>query len=157
VGPWRQGLILEQAGQLRSVGTGEADRLYPIRAQLIEGEPLRVIAQRVDMRGRSLGWLSERLTPRQTHFISGELRLGGHPTAPVATPARYQPVRIDGQRLRLRYARPQDLQLYRDRVAIEGMLYVQLWLKPGEAAVALRLGGERQDSDPIPEALKPFL
>jgi hypothetical protein len=41
-------------------------------------------------------------------------------------------------------------------MAAEGELYVQMWLRPGDEAVELILGDER-DLDLIPEGLREYL
>ncbi len=55
VGVWKNGLIVLYQDQPRAVGKSEqAHNLLPVAARLIEGEPLRVVAERVDMRGQTL-------------------------------------------------------------------------------------------------------
>ena len=42
VGVWQNGLIVERDGELRAVGVSQTSHnLYPLKARLIEGEPLR--------------------------------------------------------------------------------------------------------------------
>jgi hypothetical protein len=48
----------------------------PTNAKLIEGEALRVVSHKVNMHGRSLRWLIERLDKRHTYYLSGELMVG---------------------------------------------------------------------------------
>jgi inner membrane protein len=58
LGAWQNGLIIDYHGKARSVGKSQAQHnLYPVDAVLIKGEPLRIISQRVDLKGRSLCWL----------------------------------------------------------------------------------------------------
>ena len=61
VGVWQNGLIVERDGELRAVGPSPTHHnLYPLKARLIEGEPLRVMAERVGLRGHTLrGLLSQ--------------------------------------------------------------------------------------------------
>ncbi len=142
VGPWRGGLIVLRDGELRAVGESpERHNLYPTHAELITGEPLRVVSHRVDLRGRSLGWLIERPDPRRTHYLSGELRLGGRATAPIEDLERYRPATLSGQRLLLHYARADHLAPYRGLTAAEGEVFVQYWLKPGDDPVELAVSG----------------
>jgi hypothetical protein len=53
-------------------------------------------------------------------------------------------------------ARAQELEPWLDRVAVRGEGVVQFWLKPGEAAVTLG-PGEEKEVERIPEPLKRFL
>jgi inner membrane protein len=157
VGTWRQGLIVEKGGELRAVGKSEtAHNWFPTHAELIEGEALRVVSHRVDMRGRSLGWLLERLDRSRTYFISGELRMGAQRAEPVQGLDLYRPARFSGKVLRLHYARERELRPYLGMPVAEGEVYVQIWLKPGDEAVELVLGGEPEERG-VPEELKGFL
>ena len=55
VGVWQNGLIVERDGQLRAVGPSPTHHnLYPLKARLIQGEPLHVVAERVELRGHTL-------------------------------------------------------------------------------------------------------
>ena len=69
---------------------------------------------------------------------------------------RYDPASYRGGILQLHYARAQELQPWLDRVAVRGEIVVQFWLKPGEQAVTLEKGEERE-VEKIPEQLRRFL
>ena len=58
--------------------------------------------------------------------------------------------------LRLHYARARELEPWLDRVAVRGEIVVQFWLQPGEAAVTLGVGEERE-VERIPVQLRRFL
>jgi len=58
--------------------------------------------------------------------------------------------------LRLHDTRAQELGPWLDLVAVRGEGVVQFWLKPGEAAVTLGAGEERE-VERIPEQLRRFL
>ncbi len=58
--------------------------------------------------------------------------------------------------LRLHYARAQELEPWLDLVAVRGEVVVQFWLRPGETAVMLEKGEERE-VEKIPEQLRQFL
>ena len=58
--------------------------------------------------------------------------------------------------LQLHYARAPELGPWLDRVAVRGEVVVQFWLKPGEAAVTLGKGEERE-VERIPAQLRRFL
>jgi len=157
VGIWRRGLIVLEGGELRAVGESpEAHNLYPTHAQLIKGEPLQVVAHRIDMCGRTLRWLLDRLDTQRTYFISGERRMGSRLDAPVEDLQRYRPARFAGQVLKLHYARAQDLERYLGMLAAEGELFVQFWLRPGDPPLELAVE-EQAEVDPIPEELRGFL
>ena len=53
-------------------------------------------------------------------------------------------------------ARAQELGPWLDLVAVRGEVVVQFWLKPGEAAVTLG-NGEEREVERIPEQLRRFL
>jgi inner membrane protein len=157
VGSWKNGLIVLQESGLRAVGENlDAHNLYPNHVELIAGEPLRVVSSRVNMRGRSLGWLIKQLDQNRTCYLSGELRMGDQKAAPLQDLDRYRPALFSGQVLRLHYARGADLTAYLDMVAVEGEVFMQVWLKPGDPAVELRVD-EVEKTDVIPNQLKGFL
>jgi inner membrane protein len=68
----------------------------------------------------------------------------------------YNPASYRGGILRLHYARAPELGPWLDLVAVRGEVVVQFWLKPGEAAVTLGVGEERE-VERIPEQLRRFL
>ena len=68
----------------------------------------------------------------------------------------HNPASYRGGILRLHYARAQELGPWLDLVAVRGEIVVQFWLKPGEAAVTLEPGEERE-VERIPEQLQKFL
>ncbi len=156
VGTWKNGFIVLHDGQPRAVGKSEAQHnLLPVAARLIEGEPLRVQSEKVEMRGRTLRWLLSKIDQRRTYFLNGEIQTGK--VDPVANIELYRPVAYSGQTMTLRYARAQELGPWLDLVAAKGEVFVQFWLKPGEAAVTLGAGKERREEDRIPEQLRRFL
>ncbi|MCP5460027.1 MAG: metal-dependent hydrolase [Gammaproteobacteria bacterium] len=158
LGVWQEGLIVLYKGQLRAVGESQAHHdLYPLRARLIEGAPLTVIAQRVDMRGRSLRWLVSRIDPARTYYLLGEMEMAGDKPQPVGDLDLYRPVSYRGQALRLHYARAEELEPWLDLVAAQGEVYVQFWLKPGEAQVEVYGGQEDRPAERVPAELRRFL
>ncbi|MBK1695402.1 metal-dependent hydrolase [Chromatium weissei] len=157
VGIWKNGLIVLQGEGLRAVGENlDAHNLYPNHVELVTGEPLRVVGQRINMRGRTLGWLLKQLDQNRTCYLSGELRMGDQKAAPLQDLDRYRPALFSGQVLRLHYARADDLTAYLDMVAAEGEVFMQVWLKSGDPAVELRVN-EVEKTDAIPAQLKGFL
>jgi inner membrane protein len=76
VGVWQKGLIVEQDGTLRAVGPSPTHHnLYPLQARLIAGEPLRVVAERVEMRWHTLRWLVSRIDPNRPYYLLGEVEI----------------------------------------------------------------------------------
>jgi len=67
----------------------------------------------------------------------------------------YNPASYRGGILRLHYARATELEPWLDLVAVRGEV-VQFWLKPGDAAVTLGKGEERE-VERIPAQLRRFL
>ncbi len=128
LGAWQNGLIVEYRGQSRAVGKSQLHHtLYPIEAVLVAGEPLAVQTQRVDMKGRSLGWLMERLQGLPNVYLLGELWIDADKVPAVTEIDLYRPVWWSGDRVRLHYARAEDLREYRRLVAIRGEVMVQSW------------------------------
>ena len=161
VGVWQNGLIVLQDGQLRAVGASPAGHnLYPRQARLRVGEALRVVAERVAMAGHSLRWLVERIDQSRPYYLLGEVEIAdGKGPALVGrldNVDRYNPALYRGGILQLHYARAQELGPWLDLVAVRGEVVVQFWLRPGEAAVTLGPGEEREE-EKIPEQLRPFL
>jgi inner membrane protein len=161
VGVWQNGLIVERDGELRAVGPSPTHHnLYPLQARLIAGEPLRVVAERVDMRGHSLRWLLSRIDQNRPYYLLGEVEIpdgrGPAITGRLDSVDSYNPASYRGGILRLHYARAPELGPWLDLVAVRGEMVVQFWLKPGEAAVTLGPGEERE-VERIPKQLKRFL
>ena len=162
VGVWQNGLIIEQDGQLRAVGASPAHHnLYPRQARLIAGEPLRVMAERVDMAGHTLRWLLNRIDQSRPYFLLGEVEVadgrGPALTGRLDSVESYNPASYRGGILQLHYARAAELGPWLDLVAVRGEVVVQFWLKPGEAAATLGVGEERREVERIPEQLRRFL
>ena len=142
LGAWQSGLIVEYHGQARSVGKSQLHHnLYPIDAVLIQGEPLRVISQRVDMKGRSLRWLVENLKANHGYYLLGELHIDADKVVDVTQLEAYHPVSWSGAKVRLHYAKAEDLRDYLSLTAIRGEVVVQFWLRPGDEMVEMRLDG----------------
>ena len=161
VGVWQNGLIVERGGELRAVGPSPAHHnLYPLKARLLRGEPLRVVAERVELRGHSLRWLVSRIDPSRPYFLLGEVEMpdgrGPALTGRLDSVDRYNPASYRGGILRLHYARARELGPWLDHVAVRGEVVVQFWLRPGERAAAFEVG-EEPPADPIPEELRAFL
>ncbi|MFO7642033.1 MAG: hypothetical protein R6X17_12445 [Candidatus Competibacteraceae bacterium] len=68
----------------------------------------------------------------------------------------YNPASYRGGILTLHYARARELGPWLDLVAVRGEVIVQFWLRPGEAAVTLGPGDERE-VERIPAQLRRFL
>jgi inner membrane protein len=161
VGTWKNGFIVLHEGQARAVGKSEAQHnLLPIAARLIEGEPLRVVAERVSMTGHTLRWLLSRIEQDRTYYLLGEVEIpdgrGPALTGRLDSVDTYNPASYRGGILRLHYARAPELGPWLDLVVVRGEVVVQFWLQPGEAAVTLGPGEEREE-DRIPEQLRRFL
>ena len=161
VGVWQNGLIVERDGVLRAVGPNPTHHnLYPLKARLIQGEPLRVVAERVAMQGHTLRWLVSRIDQSRPYYLLGEVEVsdgrGPALTGRLDSVDTYNPASYRGGILRLHYARARELGPWLDLVATRGEMIVQFWLKPGEAAVTLG-AGEEQEVERIPMQLRRFL
>ena len=161
VGVWQNGLIVERDGTLRAVGPSPTHHnLYPLKARLIKGEPLHVVAERVELRGHTLRGLLSRIDQSRPYFLLGEVERpegrGPALTGRLDRVDTYNPARYRGGILRLHYARARELGSWLDLVAVRGEGVVQFWLKPGEATVTLGAGEERE-VEKMPEQLKRFL
>jgi inner membrane protein len=156
LGVWNHGLIVLYDGQPRAVGQSQVSHnLYPNVARLLEGPGLDVVSEKVNMAGRSLGWLLGHIDKERTYYLLGELRVGSK-VQDLESLELYHPASYSGSVLRLHYARAQDIQRYLGLVAAEGEIYVQYWLKEGDPPVRLAF----EDKEPvslIPEELRPFL
>ncbi|MDD2760981.1 MAG: hypothetical protein PHH11_11890 [Methylomonas sp.] len=142
LGAWQNGLIVDYRGKTRSVGKSQMQHnLYPVDAVLVEGEPLRVISQRVDMKGRSLLWLVDNLQTSHAYYLLGELYVDGDKVVNVNQIETYHPVIWGGDKVKLHYAKAEDLREYLNLTAIRGEVVVQFWLKSGDEAVEVRFDG----------------
>jgi len=137
-----------------------AASLLPDVARLIQGEPLRVMAERVAMQGYTLRWLVSRIDQSRPYYLLGEVEMpdgrGPALTGWLDRVETCHPASYRGGILRLHYARAQELGPWLDLVAARGEVVVQFWLQPGEAAVPLGSGEERE-VEKIPEQLRRFL
>ena len=161
VGTWKNGFIVLHQGQPRAVGQSEAHHhLLPIAARLIQGEPLRVMAEQVAMQGHTLRWLGSRIDQSRPYYLLGEVEIadgrGPALTGRLDSVDTYNPASYRGGILRLHYARAAELGPWLNLVALRGEVVVQFWLKPGEAAVTLGPGEERE-VERIPAQLRRFL
>jgi inner membrane protein len=150
-------LIVLHDGKPRAVGESQVHHnLHPTSARLIEGEPLEVVSYKVDMRGRHLAWLLERIDKQRTYYLMGKMMVGKE-LKQVNDINLYRPADFDGKVLHLHYAQAQEeLEPYLNMVAAQGEVYVQFWLRPGEAPVELSIG-EEGAGDMIPEVLRNYL
>ncbi len=147
--------------ETRAVGKSEAQHnLLPVAARLIQGAPLRVVAERVTMQGHTLRWLVSRIDQSRPYYLLGEVEMpdgrGPALTGRLDSVDTYNPASYRGGILRLHYARAQKLGPWLDLVAVRGEGGVQFWLKPGEAAVTLG-PGEVREAERIPAQLQKFL
>jgi inner membrane protein len=92
--------------------------LYPTSTKLLEGEPLRVVSHKMDLRGCTLRWLLERIDKRYTYYLSGEMMVGSK-LERVQDLDLYRPADFDGKVLRLHYARAEELGPYLGLVAAQ--------------------------------------
>jgi len=147
---WQNGLIVDLKGKARSVGKSQLHRnLYPVDAVLLKGEPLRVVTQRVDMKGRSLRWLVDNLKANHGYYLLGEIYVDADKVVNVSQIESYHPVIWGGNTVKLHYARAEDLREYLNLTAIRGEVVVQFWLRPGDEGVELSFsGGGKADSVP---------
>lgn len=113
------------------------------------------MSYKVDMRGKHLAWLLERLDRSRTYYLMGEMLVGKELKA-VSDINLYRPADFDGKVLHLHYAREQELEPYLYLVAAQGEVYVQLWLRPGEGPVEMKVGEDKAESV-IPEVLRGYL
>ncbi|MBS3954236.1 MAG: metal-dependent hydrolase, partial [Methylomicrobium sp.] len=142
LGAWQSGLIIEYQGKARSAGKSQMHHnLFPVDAVLIKGEPLRVISQRVDMKGRSLRWLVDNLQANHGYYLLGELYVDADKVVNVSQIETYHPVIWGGNKVKLHYAKAEDLRDYLNLTAIRGEVMVQFWLRQGDAAVELSFSG----------------
>ncbi|MFZ1830445.1 MAG: metal-dependent hydrolase [Candidatus Competibacteraceae bacterium] len=161
IGTWKGGFIVLHDGQPRAVGKSQQNHnLLPITGRLIEGEPLRVVAERVAMQGHTLRWLVSRIDQSRPYYLLGEVEIpdgrGPALTGRLDSVDTYNPASYRGGILRLHYARAAELGPWLDLIAVRGEVVVQFWLKPGEQAVTLGPGEERE-VERIPEQLRRFL
>jgi inner membrane protein len=160
VGTWKNGFIVLHDGQPRAAGQSKAHNLLPITARLIQGEPLRVVAERVDMRGHTLRWLVSRIDQSRPYYLPREVEIadgrGPAITGRLDRVDTYNPASYRGGILRLHYARARELEPWLDLVAVRGEVVVQFWLRPGETTVTPGPGEERE-VERIPEQLRRFL
>ena len=143
------------------IGDNRPERnLYPLKARLLRGEPLRVVAERVAMAGHTLRWLVSRIEPSRPYYLLGEVEMpdgrGPALTGRLDSVDTYNPASYRGGILRLHYARAAELGPWLDLVAAKGEIFVQFWLKLSEQAVFFDPGND-PPADPIPGELRKFL
>jgi len=152
---------VERGGQLSAVGPSQAHHnLHPFQTRPLAGEPLWVVAERVAMSGHTLRWLVSRIDQSRPYYLLGEVEIADGRGPALAgrldSVETYHPASYRGGILRLHYARAAELGPWLDLVAVRGEVVVQFWLQPGEAAVTLGVG-EEKEVERIPEQLRRFL
>ena len=104
--------------------------------------------------------LVSRIDQSRSYYLQGEVEIpdgrGPTLTGRLDSVDTYNPASYRGGILRLHDARAAELGPWLDLVAVRGEVIVQFWLRPGEAAVTLGAGEERE-VERIPEPLKRFL
>ena len=141
LGTWKDGLIIDYQGQSRAVGKSALNHnLYPTAAVLLPGAPLDIQTRKVDMQGRSLGWMMDALAGQPDLYLLGELWVDADQPPQVEDITLYHPVQGSGDRVRLHYARPEDLAGFRRLVAIRGEVMIQGWSATGQGLAGLPLG-----------------
>ncbi|WP_426994084.1 hypothetical protein [Methylomonas sp. CM2] len=71
-----------------------------------------------------------------------------HKIVNVSQIETYHPVIWGGDKVKLHYAKAEDLREYLNLVAIRGEVVVQFWLRPGDEAVELKFEGGGKASTP---------
>ena len=57
---------------MSAVGPSQAHHnLHPFQTRLLQGEPLRVVAERVNLRGHTLRWLVSRIDQSRPYYLLG--------------------------------------------------------------------------------------
>jgi inner membrane protein len=120
-----------------------------------------VVAERVEMRGRTLRWLVNRIDPGRTYYLLGEVEISDGKGLALAgqldSIETYNPASYRGGILRLHYARaPESGAVARSRRGPGRGGGAVLAHKPGEVAVTLGTG-EEQREERMPEQLRRFL
>ncbi len=119
-----------------------------------------MVAERVELRGHTLRWLVSRIDQSRPYYLLGEVEIpdgrGSALTGRLDSVDTYNPASYRGGILFLHYARAQEIEPWLDLVAVRGEIVVQFWLKPGESAVMLEKGEERE-VERIPTQLRRFL
>lgn len=157
LGAWQNGLIVLHNGKSQSIGESQiAHNLYPLKAKLVEGPPLTVVTQRVDMRGRNLRWLLSKIDRQRTYYLLGEMQIAGSKLAPLVNIDLYHPATYSGNILKLHYATGEELKPWLDLTAAQGEVFVQFWLKPGDPPVEFAPGKDRP-VERIPPQLRDVL
>jgi len=113
------------------------------------------VSFKVDMRGKHLAWLLERIDQQRTYYVMGKMMVGKE-LKQVSDINLYRPADFDGKALHLHYARERELEPYLHMIAAQGEVYVQFWLRPGDPPVELSLGEDKPESV-IPAMLKQYL
>ena len=156
IGLWKEGLIVNHKGKPRAVGASPVYHdLFPKKSWLVKGEPLHVVSQKYDMAGRNLRWLLDRVDQEHEYYLMGELFVAGNDSKQLGELQLYHPVIYTGDIVRLHYAKAEDLERYLDMVAAQGEVFVQYWLKPGEAPVSEQVDGGVMEV--VPDLLKEWL
>lgn len=78
-----------------------------------------MVSYKVDMRGKHLAWLLERIDRQRTYCINGEMLVGKELKA-VSDINLYRPADFDGKVLHLHYAREQEIDPYLYMIAAQG-------------------------------------
>jgi len=120
---WQNGLIVERDGRVAGGGwpSPAHHNLISAESPAPQGEPLRVVAERVELRGHTLRWLLSRIDQSRPYFLLGEVEIpegrGPALTGRLDSVDTYNPASYRGGILRLHYARAAELGPWLDLVA----------------------------------------
>jgi len=93
--------------------------------------------------------LVDNLKANHGYYLLGELYVDADKVVNVTQIEAYHPVIWGGDKVRLHYAKVEDLRDYLNLTAIRGEVVVQFWLRPGDRAVELSFaGGTERASTP---------
>ena len=111
----------------------------PHKRQAHSGQALEAVSYKVNMRGKHLAWLLERIDRQRIYYLMGKMIVGKE-LKQVSDINLYRPADFDGKVLHLHYAQAEELDPYLYMVAAQGEIYVQFWLRSGDAPVEMTLG-----------------
>lgn len=156
IGVWNEGLIIMHNGVPKALGESQtAHNLYPLKVKMMDGPPLNVVSEHIDMSGRTLRWLLTHIDTNRDYFLLGEMQVAGQ-FKELQELDSYHPAQFSGRVLKLHYAREKQITKYLDMVAAQGEIYIQYWLHEGDPPVRLDFGTGEPESL-VPDELTGFM
>jgi inner membrane protein len=132
VATFKDGLIVLNNSDLKSVSKFDSANLYPFGAVLEVKEPMRSVSSRINLEGKTIGDLINSIDQKVEHYILGDAVPATRPPRIPDESDAYNPLYMSGASIRFYYATAGNLKPFSDMLLKRGQALVQYRLRPFE-------------------------